>query len=76
MVTHKGIQTYAHHQQPKSLRAGLGWCVASVPLPSGPNTGSNPGEERVLKKNKKNNFTQNHDFWFGFQFMAQKLATL
>ena len=39
------------HQQPKCLRAGLGWCVESVPLPSGPNTGSNPGEGWVLKKN-------------------------
>ena len=38
------------HQQPKSLRAGLGWCVASVPLPSGPNTEGNP-EEGEYKKN-------------------------
>ena len=45
------------HQQPKSLRAGLGWCVVSVPLPSGPNTGSNPGEGRVQKK------SQNKIFW-------------
>ena len=37
------------YQQPKSLRAGLGWCVVSVSLPSGPNTGSNLGEGRVLK---------------------------
>ena len=36
----------------RSLRAGLGWCVASVPLPSDPNTGSNPGGGRVLKKKK------------------------
>ena len=41
------------HQQPKSLRVGLGWCVASVPLPSGPNTGSNPRGGRELKKKKK-----------------------
>ena len=41
---------YEHCLQPNSLRAGLGWCVASVPLPSGLNTGSNPGEGRVLKK--------------------------
>ena len=39
-----------YQQQPKSLRAGPGWCVASVPLPSGPNTGSNPREGLVLKK--------------------------
>ena len=38
---------------PKSLRGGPGWCVASVPLPSGPNIGSNPGEGRELKKKKK-----------------------
>ena len=41
------------HQQPKNLRAGLGWCLASVPLPSGFNTGSNPGEGRVLNKKTK-----------------------
>ena len=40
------------HQQPKSLRAGPGWFVASVPLPSSPNTRSNPREGRVLKKKK------------------------
>ena len=41
------------NQQPKSLRAGLGWCVVSVPLPSGTNTGSNSGGGQVLKKRKK-----------------------
>ena len=39
---------------PKSLRAGPGWCVVSVPLSSGPNTESNPGEGRVLNKKIKN----------------------
>ena len=38
------------------LRAGLGWCAASVPLPSSPNTGSDPGEGRVLNNNKKNSY--------------------
>ena len=38
---------------PKSLRVGPSWCVASAPLPNGPNTGSNPREGRVLKKIKK-----------------------
>ena len=46
------IDVGEYHQQPKSLRAGLGWCVAYVPLPSGPNTGSNPGGGRVLNKKK------------------------
>ena len=46
------------HQQPKSQRAGLGWCVASVPFPSGPNTGSNPGGGPVL--NKKNKIKKGH----------------
>ena len=40
-------------QYPKSLRVGLGVCVVSVPLPSGPDTGSDPKEGRVLKKRKK-----------------------
>ena len=48
------------HQQPKSLRAGLGWCVASVPLPSGPNTGSNPWEGRVINL-KKSVFVKGRD---------------
>ena len=34
-------------------KAGHGKCVASVPLPSGSNTGSNPGVGRVLNKTKK-----------------------
>ena len=52
MVPHSEPATHRRVlYQPKSLRAGLGWCVASIPLPSGPNTGSNPGEGRVIKKN-------------------------
>ena len=43
------LSSFLHHNL-KSLRAGLGWCVASAPLPSGPNTGSNPGGGRVPKK--------------------------
>ena len=39
---------------PKSRKAGLGKCVASVPPPSGPNTGSNPKEGRVQNKKIKN----------------------
>ena len=35
--------------------AGLGKCVASVPLPSGPNTGSNLGGGVLLKKIKNKN---------------------
>ena len=45
--------------QPKSLRAGPGWFVVSVPLPSGPNTGSNPGGGRVL--NIKNIYIKNSE---------------
>ena len=51
------------HQQPKSLRAGLGWCVASVPLPSGPNTGSNPGGGRVLNKKKLKKICKSNSIW-------------
>ena len=34
-----------------SRKAGHGKCEASVPLPSSPNTGSNPGGGQGTKKN-------------------------
>ena len=48
--------------------------MASVPLPSGPNTGSNPGEGRVLKKKKnRKNFQDchGHNFLVGLIFRSK-----